>query len=190
MGLRPKQRREIGAQLTLKIFSGDAAGRRHLFGDAYDPGRLVPFAPIWDGREIRAVGFAKEAIGGHDARNLTQVGRLWEGDDASKRDVEPKGEAGLGQPASAGKTVQNPAHLAPALFAKNVDGVLLGLAGVNDDGKVERTRELNLRPEHPMLDRLWREVIVVVEPDFTERARTRQTSDCRPNPRLEAGTGI
>ena len=75
--------------------------------------------------------------------------------------------------------MQHAANGAAALLAQNRQRVVFGFACVNDDGQIERARELDLRSEDALLRVFRREVVVVVEADFADGARQRISRELR-----------
>jgi len=80
----------------------------------------------------------------------------------------PQIETGLGQRRPPGETMEHAAQRGAALFLQNPDGVLVGFAGVDDEGPVDLSRQTHLRTEHRLLHLARREVVVVVETDFRQ----------------------
>ena len=82
----------------------------------------------------------------------------------------------FGEPSGARKAVHHAADRAAAFLPQDGQRVVLGFAGVNDDGQIQLARETDLQSEDFLLDVFRREVVVVVEPDLAERPALREST--------------
>src|SRR5688572_3472327 len=98
----------------------------------YHESRFVPFAAMWNRRQIRTVGFNQDALDRHtpgDVRNGTGLGK---GDNSRKRDMESELDRKIGQGVARGKAMKDAAFVAD--FPQNRLRILIRLASVNDGG--------------------------------------------------------
>ena len=72
--------------------TGDAAQPRDRLADMAHPRRLVALAAVRHRREVGTVGLDQHAVERNAARDLLQLDRVLERDDARERDVEAEVE--------------------------------------------------------------------------------------------------
>ena len=94
--------------------TGTVAQPRDLLGDMPHERRLVALAAIRHRREIRAVGLDQHAVERHAPRDVLQLDRVLERDDARERDVEAEVERGARDVPRLGEAVHDAARLARA----------------------------------------------------------------------------
>src|SRR6476661_526175 len=132
-----------------------------------DPGGFVALAAIGDPREVWRVGLGEAAIVRHETQQVV-VRPLPEGDDAAEGDMPADVERRAREVVAPGVTVQHAAHPLPARFADHRDGVVLGVARMDDDGDAMLVGEGELRGEGRALAVARRMIVVVIESAFAD----------------------
>ncbi len=99
-------------------------------------------------------------------RHFLQFERTRKRDDAGKGDVEADIERAARHVAIAGEAVEDAADLLRRLLSEYSEGVVIGLARMNDDRQMSLPGETNLLAKDLLLDIARRKVVVIVEPDF------------------------
>jgi hypothetical protein len=127
---------------------------------------LVALPAVWDGRQIRRVGFGEETIGGNEPDERV-VGPLAEGYDAAEGDVPAGGERLLGERVGPGVGVEHADHACGCCVGDERPGVLFGLARMHDDGAMRLGRQLDLAGEGVELPLSRGVVVMVVEAALT-----------------------
>src|ERR1043165_6572743 len=104
--------------------------------DLDDAGRLIASPTKRHRRQIRAIGLDQQPLQRNAARDRAQILRLLKGHVARKRDHKAKLKQALGHLPRAAEAMHAPAlrRTAP-LRAQDIDGILIGLARMDDDGK-------------------------------------------------------
>ena len=70
------------------------------------------------GRKIRAVGFNQQAVQGHPSGDVAQIGGIFKGEDAGKRNMKPHVQGRFGDFLGFGETVEHATNAARlAVFA-------------------------------------------------------------------------
>ena len=67
--------------------------------------------------------------------------------------------------------MKDASQAALSFFVNDAEGIVFGVPRVNHDRQIAADREANLGAKHGVLHFARREVVVVVEPDLTNRAR-------------------
>src|SRR5690349_16626755 len=115
---------EVLARGLADRLRGSAAQARDLLADVANESGLVALAAIRYRREVRAVGFDQHALERHATRNVLQLDRVLEGDDARERNVKPEVERALCDVPGLGEAVHDAADFVRALLAH--DGERIG----------------------------------------------------------------
>ena len=87
-------------------------------------------AALGHGREIRGVGFHQDAVGGHIFGRFLNIGGVFEGDDAGKRNVKAQIKRHARHAHVFGEAVDHAG--VGAAFAQHGHGVVGGIAGVHN----------------------------------------------------------
>src|SRR5262245_33106972 len=91
--------------------------------------------------------------------------------------METEIECSLCQRGGSGKAVQDAAPVATGILFQERNGILLGFPRVNDHRQSEFAGETHLRAKHLLLDVTRREIVMVVQPNLSDRACSRRRSD-------------
>ena len=131
------------------------------------PGGLVALPAIRDRCEVGTVALDEEPVVG-DEREERVVGPFLERDDAAEGDVPAGGEGIAGECVRSREAVEHSADPGPTGLTDHCRGVVLGLAGVDDDRAPGLLRDGELVGEGAALERPGRVVVVVVETAFPD----------------------
>ena len=116
-GIDPEQAEEVGRGRLRDLLERNAAQPRDLRRDVRHKGRLVALAAKRHRREIGRVGLDQHAIERHAPRDVLDVERVLERDDARERDVEAEVERGPRDVPGFGEAVHHAAGIARVLLA-------------------------------------------------------------------------
>ena len=165
----PNNRKKLADVALADGFDGEVAQPRDLLADVAHEGGLVALAAIGDGREIGAVGFDQQAVERHAARDLLQLDRVLERDDAREGDVEAEVERALRDVPCLGEAMHDAAHLARALLAHDRERIGRGRAGMDHERLAGLARRADVTPETLALPREVAFEAIVVEPRLADR---------------------
>ncbi len=133
----------MGGEFVLADGEGFGAAE----GDVGDEGRFVGLAAVWLGREVGAIGFQHEALDALAAECVTDLGGVLVGDDAGKG-AAATAFVDLGDLVWAvAVAVENDACPVNAGLVDHAEGVVEGVAAVDDDGHVQLASDGELLAE-------------------------------------------
>ena len=138
--------------------------------DPRDIRGLIPLAAIRRRGKVRAVGLDEQVIHRDGSSRFPKVPRFRKRNDARERDVKPEVKAGAHKRQVACEAMQHAAQVAAAFLLQNRDRVGIRFARVNHHRQLQLTRQPDLRAKHLLLHITRREIVVVVETDFANRA--------------------
>ena len=118
--------------------------------------------------EIRRVCFNQQAFKRQRLDHGLQRGCILEGRYAGNGNIKAHLHRGLGHLQGFGETVQHTAHLVGSLFTHDLQGILLGITGVNDQRLVQGTSDPDVFAEGGLLHLLVFRRVEVVEPGFPD----------------------
>src|SRR5215218_8461025 len=96
--------------------------------------RLVDTASMRRRGKVGRVRLDQQAVPRHGSRDATQVFRVLEGEYPRERDVEPELDPDLGKLGPRREAVQDGIEApSPALVLQNLDHLVVGLAGMDDE---------------------------------------------------------
>ena len=141
-------------------------------GNVRKEGGLVALAAHGNGREVRGVGFEEKTVERKIRGNGAKGVGVAKGGDAGKADVKSAVKAFAGKGNVAGKTMDD-ARNGGLLetFVEDGKGVVVGFAGVDDEGQGEALAERNHLGEERKLGGTGVRGVVVVEAGFSKRAK-------------------
>ena len=134
--------------------------------DHGNPRGVVGLAPARHGRLVRSVRFQQKAIERKGTHYFPECFGVLESDDAVDADKPAHHQQCIRHFLRSRETVGN-AFPGDRILLQNPEGVLLGFAGVQHHRKLEHFSTLKLFSEHHLLGFCGGEVVVVVQPHFT-----------------------
>jgi hypothetical protein len=148
-----------------------AANHRHLPERIGDPRRLISLPAVRHRREVGRIGLDQQTIARYHPNQII-VCPVLEGHDTAEGHVPVRGDGELRERSCPGIAVQHSDHAGRARLVDAGSGIVLGVAGVDDDRTLRLVSERNLRREGGALGVARRVVVVVVETAFTHRDGT------------------
>src|SRR5438477_10114413 len=122
-----------------------------------------------NGREIGTVGFGEKAVERNLARHGSQGFGMFERHTAREGDEEPAVHETRGVFHRPAEAVQHAAALEPAaVLLEDFLEVRPRFAAMNDDGQLLVACDVKLANEHASLEVVRREIVVIVEADFSD----------------------
>ena len=138
-------------------------------GGVGDEGRLAGLAAMRHGREERRVGFDQQPVERQPRRGLLQIPGVLERHDARDRDVEAQIQRDIGKSAARGEAMDDAGIGAlPHFLAQDRGGIVLGIAGVDDDRQPGLARGGDMRAEARLLPVAVAMVVIIIEPALAD----------------------
>ena len=162
-------------------------------GGVGDKGRLAGLAAMRDRGEEGRVGFDQQPVLRNGLSHVLQVAGVLEGHDPAQRDVEAEVERGSGELGASGEAMEHPADAPfPRRFGEDRRGIVLGVAGVDDQRQAGGPRRLDMRGEALALRGAVGLVVIIIEPALADRddARVRRGLDQRRGAEIGMGVGL
>ncbi len=158
----------VGGRLPPELLRIVAANGGDLRKSMRDPCRLVPFATVRHGGEVRGIGLDQKTIVRHQPEEVV-VRPLVEGDDAAERHIPAGVDRVFCQRVRAGVAVQNADNTSSSCFTYDRARVVLRITSVNDYRTARFSSQGNLCGEGRALGLARRVVVVVVEATLAYR---------------------
>lgn len=136
-----------------------------------DPGRLVPLTAIGNGGEVWGVRLDEKPVFRHEREEMV-ISPFLERDNSAEGDVPAGRERFVRERVRSRVTVKHALHTGGSSLTDHRAGVVLGVAGVNDERTIELVSQGQLRGERRALAVARRVVIVVVEAALADGNRT------------------
>ena len=132
--------------------------------------RFVALAAKRIGREIRRVGFDKDAVRRQLGRDRAQRARVFEGQNAGEGDEEAERDGAPRKLRTAGEAMQHSREGAlPGFFFENARHVGVGFARMDDQRQAGLARGGDMGAKSALLRIARAVVVVIIEPRFADR---------------------
>jgi hypothetical protein len=158
----------IGGRHLAKLSAIDTPGTGDFVERACDPCRFVSLSAVRYRREVGRIRLDEQAIRENQSQQIV-IPPLLERHNTAERNVPPGFECELCQRMTAGVAVKNTEHAGIFGVANNGAGIVLGVAGVNNDGSLHFSRQGDLGRECIALGGSRRIVVMVIEAAFANR---------------------
>ena len=169
-GTLPNRRKKFSACLPRNGVERNAAGFGQHIGGVDDKSRLVAFAAMLAGREIRRIGLDQNAVGRKVCGDVAQRSRILERQNAGERDEMPERDGPAGEVGTAGKAMQHGGEGAlPCFLFEDARHVVIGVARMDHQRQPGFARRRDVIAKTALLRLARRVVVVVVEAGLADR---------------------